>query len=307
MTKIHTLAHHGRETYGVYYGDRFIMKRPLPNMGEEARKKWLEKQHRTYQVIQDISAVGNPVYNIPKMIFINDDECQILEERAPGYPLTADLYRSVSRRQKFEIQNAMASFLVDMNESRPVGDIVRHKISSELKFNRLDNFIENKMSQWFTSNEVRYMARLKNAIGTFEYDTRQAWSHCDLNSGNVLYDPATSQLSFIDFAEAGYRFIYRDIVSSVGVELEIYKQLYELYVRLHNKSLYQMPSPKNEQLRDIVKYRIMVVWLKRFIKSADDLRINPANQKSVNNNLEKIAFMRAQIQNFQNLERRYAK
>ncbi|MDE6478161.1 MAG: aminoglycoside phosphotransferase family protein, partial [Alphaproteobacteria bacterium] len=305
--KIRALEHHGRETYVVHYGDHFVLKRPLPDRGDAARQEWLDKQHRTYEIIEEIKAVDNPVYNIPRMFFINDDEYQILEERAPGYPLTPALYRTVSRRQKFEIQNAMASFLVDMNELRPVGDVVRHKISSELKFARLDNFVENKMSKWFTSNEVRYMARLKNQIGTFEYDTRSVWSHCDLNSGNVMYDPVTSQLSFIDFAEAGYRFIYRDIISAVGVELDIYKNIYELYVRLHDKHLYPMPSPKNDQLRDIVKYRIMVIWLKRFIKAADDLRTNPANEKSVKNNLEKMAFMRDQIQNFQNLERRYAK
>ena len=68
-----------------------------------------------------------------------------------------------------------------------------------------------------------------------------------------------------------------------------------------------MPSIKNENLREIMKYRIMVVWLRRFIKAADDLRVTPASQKSANNNMEKIFFMRRQMQNFTNLEKQFSK
>lgn len=302
MVKIRTL-NHGRETYAVYYGDGYVLKRPLPTMGVDAQNAWLAKQHRTKQAIDRIRAVGNPVYNVPSMIFINDDEYQILEERAPGIPLTREIYRSLSRRQQFEITNSLGSFLVDMNESQPIGQPEMHKIASELKFDRLDTFVENKMSNWFTKNEVRQMSRIRDEIGTFEYTTRMAWSHCDLNSGNVLYDPATSKISFIDFAEAGYRFIYRDIFAPLQIELDICKPVYEVYCKMHNKHLWQMPSIKNDKLREVMKYRTMVVWLKRFIKAADDLRLNPQNQKSINNNTEKIAFMREQMVKFQNLER----
>ncbi len=54
---------HGRETYAVYYGDEFVLKRPLPTFGEEVRRKWLEKQHRTKDAIDAIRAIANPVYN----------------------------------------------------------------------------------------------------------------------------------------------------------------------------------------------------------------------------------------------------
>lgn len=304
--KIKTL-NHGRETYAVYYGDEFVLKRPLPTFGQAAMDAWLEKQHRTNDVIKEIRAVNNPIYNVPDMRFINDQEYQILEDRAVGLPLTRELYRHLSRRQQFEIRNSIASFLVDMNELKPVQPAMTHKISDELKFARLDNFVENKMSKFFNINDVRQMAKIRDNIATFEYTTRCAWSHGDLNSGNVLYNPKTSKLSFIDFAEAGYKYIYRDIFSPLQIELEIYKPVYELYVRMHNKSLYPMMSGKHQQLREIMKYRIMVVWLKRFIKAADDLRINPFNEKSIRNNQEKVAFMREQIQNFIDLERAFAR
>ncbi len=305
--KIKKLLNHGRETYAVYYGDEFVLKRPLPTFNDAAKGAWLAKQHKTKQFIDDIRAIKNPRYNVPAMKFINDDEYQILEERALGEPLTPQLYNKLSKRQQFEIIDSIASFLVDMNELKPIGDIQRHKISNDLKFTRLDNFIETKMSIWFTPTEVNEMAKIRDDIGTFEYETRQAWSHGDLNSGNVLYDANTSKISFIDFAEADYKFIYRDIFAPLQIELDIYKRVYETYCQLHNKNLYAMPSIKNETLRDIMKHRIMVVWLRRFIKAADDLRVTPASQKSADNNLAKIFFMRRQMQNFINLEKQFSK
>lgn len=307
MEKIRKLEHHGRETYAVYYGNDFVLKRPLPSFGIDAANNWLAKQHKTKEAIDRIRAVGNPTYNVPAMRFINDEEYQILEERAPGIPLTRDVYRALSRRQKFEIINSIGGFLVDMNESMPVDKIVSHKISDELKFARLDNFVNNKMSNWFTKNEVYQMARLRDKIGTFEYETRMAWSHGDLNSGNVLYDPKTSKLSFIDFAETSYQFIYRDIFSPLQIELDIYKQAYNVYTKLHNKSLYHVPSAKNDSLREIMKYRIITAMLKRFIKAADDLRTNPANEKSANNNIAKLQFMREQMTQIANIERQFIK
>ena len=61
---------HGRETYIADFGQEFIMKRPLPNFGPDACQTWLGKQHRTKQTIDEIYAVGNPRYNIPRMIYI---------------------------------------------------------------------------------------------------------------------------------------------------------------------------------------------------------------------------------------------
>ncbi len=298
---------HGRETYAVYYGDGYVLKRPLPNMGDEAKNAWLAKQHKTQEAINLIRDVQNPTYNVPKMVFINDDEFQILEERAPGFPLTRDLYRCLSRRQQYEIINSIGAFLVDMNELKPVGDTISHKIAEELKFNRLNRFIDTKMPKFFNKNEVRQMDKIADKIGTFEYQTFPAWCHCDLNPGNVLYDPNTSKLSFIDFAEANYRFVYRDIFASLQVELDICKQVYEVYTKLHNKQTYSMPSIKNDKLREIMMYRIMVIWLKRFIKAADDLRIHPKDEKSINNNECKVTFMREQLINFQNLQRKMLK
>ncbi|MBR3930693.1 MAG: phosphotransferase [Alphaproteobacteria bacterium] len=296
---------HGRETYIADFGPGFVMKRPLPTFGDAARDTWLAKQHKTKDAIDRIYAVGNPRYNIPRMLYIKDDEYQLLEERAPGEHLTAQLYSKLSRRQRYEIIDGIAAFLVDMNESQPIGNIINHKISKDLKFSRLDNFVNNKMDNWFTLSETQNLGRIRDAVGTFEYETRQAWSHGDLNSGNVLYDPQTSTLSFIDFAESDYNFIYRDIFGPLQIELDIWTPVYDAYSQMHNKDLYNMPGPRNPNLRNIMKYRILITLLRRIIKASDDLRMNPKNQKSIDNNNAKLAFIREQLAKIDYIEQAF--
>jgi len=295
---------HGRETCVAYFGDQFVMKRPLPGRDKDA---WLKKQHRTKEVIDEIGAVNNPVYNIPKMIYIKDDEYQLLEERAMGEPLNLEFYQSLSPRQRTEIVNGIASFLVDMNELKPVHEEIYHNISTELKMEKFGNIIESKMPRWFDVGEINYMANLKKEISGFEYVTREAWSHSDLNPGNILYDKNTSKLSFIDFAEASYNFIYRDIFSPLNVDLRICRPVYDLYTRLHDKDKYKMPGLRNPELQRIMRYRIMTVLLKRFIKAGDDLRINAQSEKTHQNNIDKVFFMRGLISNLQYTEKQLLK
>lgn len=295
---------HGRETRVAYFGDQFVMKRPLTEYNKDA---WLIKQHKTKDIIDEIVAVNNPVYNIPKMVYIKDDEYQVLEERASGEPLTPDLYQSLSQPQKTKIVNGLASFLVDMNELKPVREEIYHNISSELKMEKLRNIINNKMPKWFDVTEIKYMTELADDISGFEYVTREAWSHADLNSGNVLYDKEKSQISFIDFAEADYKFIYRDIFSPLNVDLRICRPVYDLYTRLHDKDKYKMPGLRNPELQRIMRYRIMTVLLKRFIKAGDDLRINSQSEKTHQNNIDKVFYMRELISNLQYTEKQLSK
>lgn len=295
---------HGRETCVAYFGDLYVMKRPLPGRDKDA---WLKKQHKTKDVIDEIGALNNPVYNIPKMIYIKDDEYQLLEERAMGEPLNLEFYQSLAPRQRTEIVNGIASFLVDMNELKPVHEEVYHNISTELKMEKFGNIIESKMPRWFKTDEIKYMTGLKKEISGFEYVTREAWSHSDLNPGNILYDKNTSKLSFIDFAEASYNFIYRDIFSPLNVDLRICRPVYDLYTRLHDKDKYKMPGLRNPELQRIMRYRIMTVLLKRFIKAGDDLRINAQSEKTHQNNIDKVFFMRELISNLQYTEKQLMK
>lgn len=296
---------HGRETYIADFGPKFVMKRPLPTISENGRNEWLKKQQRTKSVIDAIADVGNPRYNIPRMTYIKDDEYQLLEERAPGEHLTPELFKSLNNRQRYEIIDGIAAFLVDMNELMPIDDIVRHKISDDIKFKRLDNFVNNKMEKMFTTSETMFLGRIRDEIGNFEYDTRAAWSHGDLNSGNVLYDPKTNVLSFIDFAEADYQFIYRDIFGPIQIELDIWNQVYEAYSKLHNKELYNMPSIRNPNLRAIMKYRIICALLRRIIKASDDIKINTTTPKGLDNNNAKVAFIREQMKKIEFIEQSF--
>ena len=56
-----------------------------------------------------------------------------------------------------------------------------------------------------------------------------------------------------------------------------------------------------------MKYRVMGAMLRRFIKASDDLRTNPSGPKGVENNKNKVEFMRAQIAAILDIERQFSK
>ena len=91
------------------------------------------------------------------------------------------------------------------------------------------------------------------------------------------------------------------------IELGICKPVYQRYYQLHDKQKYSMPSPTNEMVRHIMRHRIMFVFLRRFIKAADDLRPNTQTAKGRLNNANKVAFMREQLAAIKKLEKQFSK
>ncbi|MCL1786183.1 MAG: aminoglycoside phosphotransferase family protein [Alphaproteobacteria bacterium] len=279
---------HGRETCVEHYGEEFVMKRPLPHFNAEQKKKWLKKQHNTRLVIEKIRAVGNTAYNIPRMHHIKDEEFSILEDRAHGIHLDRETYRQMPRRHKYELKHKLASFMADMSELKQSMEAKSYKISEELKIERLENFIGNKMGKSFHAEDVRFMEKIYKQIVAFQYDTVRVWSHGDLNARNIFYNPKNGQVSFIDFAEANHKIVYRDIFSPMIIDLGIAKPVYEIYCKLHDKSGFHIYGPNSGTLKEIMKYRAMVVCLRRIIHASDGIRLYTESDKGKINNKEKI-------------------
>lgn len=302
-----TFSAKGHESFVVDYGDGFVMKRPLPVFSLDKKSEWLVKQHYTQQIIIDIKKVHNLSYNIPEMVHIKDEEFQLLEERAPGKPLTGLFYRSLSKRQQVEVRNSIVSFIMDMQSVNPILPAKPYKIAEELKMEKLGNIIRYKMPKYFSKYNIDYIKYLYDYMNSVEYVAPKVWSHGDLSSGNVLYDDDTSTLSFIDFADAKYHIVDHDIVSPLAVDLGIYGGVYSTYVKLHDKKSYDLYGIKPADMRQITKNRLFVILLKRFIKAGDDLHINSTNEAGKLNNANKVAFMNKIIENLRRYDNKYSK
>lgn len=303
MIKKQLFEHHGRETYCTYYGQYYVMKHPLAET-DAGRDRWLKKQERTKTVIDEIANIGNPAYNIPRMYHVSSQEYSVLEERALGYHLTNDLYRKLSPKQKIQIIYGIASFLVDMNELKPVNtDIIPYEFNHE----RMKHILQTKLTEILPRTEILYLDSIYNTFQQNNFATYCVWSHGDLNTSNIIYDPETNKLSFIDFAETGYKSVYHDMFSISQIELGICKNVYEQYNKLHDKSLYKIPSPHSATVPNIIYNRILTTQLKRIIKAADDIHLNTTSDKGKNNNQEKIEFIQNIIRQIQKTSQLYKK
>ena len=68
-----------------------------------------------------------------------------------------------------------------------------------------------------------------------------------------------------------------------------------------------MPSPENDSIRNIMKYRLIFVLLRRIIKAADDMHVNTKSDKGRENNANKASFIREQLAAIKNIERQSAR
>ena len=68
-----------------------------------------------------------------------------------------------------------------------------------------------------------------------------------------------------------------------------------------------MPGLRNHELQRILRYRAMVVLLKRFIKAGDDLRLYPTSDKTVRNNVDKVLYMIDLLERLQYIEKQLSK
>ena len=68
-----------------------------------------------------------------------------------------------------------------------------------------------------------------------------------------------------------------------------------------------MPGLRNPELQRIMRYRVMTVLLKRFIKAGDDLRMNSNSVTAKENNINKVFYMRDIIGTLQYVEKQLTK
>ncbi|MCL2629470.1 MAG: phosphotransferase [Alphaproteobacteria bacterium] len=277
---------HGRETWVEYYGQGFVVKRPLTDFGEEKRIKWLQKQHLTRKHIEEIlwyKGLNYSVsYDVPEMKHVNDEEVAVLEERAPGERLTKQFYDSLSARRQTKIQNGIAEFLSDMAQLRPVKES-RQKLSERFNFAQLDKFLSTRGGLWLDQEDIKFTKKVAEQVSKFEYDTTLVWAHRDLNPGNILYDLDTWKLSFIDFAEANYDCVYHDIFySALNNELGISAKIFNKFLKLYGK---KQPNLAIDpvQTAKIAYMNGALRVLRRLNYIGKRARPNPANEKSQKN------------------------
>jgi len=288
---------HGKESVVEICGDR-VFKSPKEEMSVHKKEVWLSKQYVAKDSLEEIKAKSEThgLYGVPVVLNIDDADCRVTEEFVLGVPLSSEVFACLPKNKQMSVIEGIARFLVDMNELKPINGEDGHRIAEEIKLEELASFIDNKMGCFFDSKSVTYMGGLLKRIQDINtYDSQQVWSHNDLNLNNVLYDTATSKLSFVDFAEVKYNFVYHDIFSPLEMDLKIFEPVYKSYINFRHTKGRGLHALDSRQIMIIMIYRKMIILLKRFMHEAKELRLSPCSEHGVQNTLCKVENMKRLI------------
>ncbi|MDE6478531.1 MAG: aminoglycoside phosphotransferase family protein [Alphaproteobacteria bacterium] len=193
-----------RETV-VYAADGLVFKRPTKRMSETG---WLAKQRHAQLVMQDINRVASSEYFVPQMLEISTTEKFAVEQRAYGHPVSSSYFDKLPPADQDKIYRAMAHFMNDMNQMRPVLQ-QRHLFDATDDAADLDNIplkdVLIKLKKHIPEKELSVVKSAKKWFDVAsESDASMVFSHGDMNENNIFYDPTRGVVSFIDFADARY-------------------------------------------------------------------------------------------------------
>ena len=193
-----------RETL-VYNADGLVIKRPV--QGNLPPAVWLDKQRYAQSVMAELGAVKSNAYYVPKMLEISSQELFAIETRVYGHPINSSYFDGLTSTDHDIIYNAVAHFMNDMNQMRPVlpqQDILDTNIdghASEMSFVA----VLTGMKEHLNPTEIENVQRAKEWFDTAsKNDANIVFSHGDMNENNIFYDATNQCVSFIDFADAKY-------------------------------------------------------------------------------------------------------
>ncbi|MDL2295389.1 hypothetical protein LJC18_01070 [Lachnospiraceae bacterium OttesenSCG-928-E19] len=204
FTKLPILSDKGTDTI-VYDGGDYVIKVPKNN-DTEHQKSWLRNQQKAAETVDDLTKINSRFYRVPKVMEIHTDPIYVKEEKVKGVFLTPELIEKMNETDKQMVYHSIAYFLNDIHQSRSVktqSDAT--EIESDGKIGLSDAIKTLEKQDIVSGKRLDKIREIQNWIKT--QDGKQntfVWSHTDLHDENMLYDPITKIIIFIDLSNAQY-------------------------------------------------------------------------------------------------------
>ncbi len=183
-----------------------VIKRPVA--GRMPTKTWLGKQRHAKHVTDGLLKSNNDAYFVPQILEISEKEAFVIEQRAYGNPIPSSYFDTLSPSDHDIIYNALAHFINDMNQMRPVltqAENFDAATSGDDEDGMTMATVMKKLSAYIPEEELRTVSVAKKWFDKASAnDASVVFSHGDMNEHNIFYDPDRRIVSFIDFADAKY-------------------------------------------------------------------------------------------------------
>ncbi len=172
---------------------------------KDSPEKWAKSIIYARQISQEIRAIANPAYDVPKTFISNG---KVREQAAQG-KIVRELRYEVLCENWDKFIPAMAHFINDMSELRPVRSRrTNEKTTRDICVRNskdLVNMLTKKVSGILSPENIKKITNAYAFMDDLPENQEMVFAHNDLHQGNILMDPATGRVSIIDFELSGYQ------------------------------------------------------------------------------------------------------
>lgn len=171
----------------------------------DSPEKWAKSIIYARQISDEIRAIDNPAYDVPKTFISNG---KVREQAAQGVMMRELRYETLCEHWD-KILPSMAHFINDMSELRPVRSRrISEKTTRDICIRDSKDLVKmltKKVSDILPPENIKMIVNAYALMDNLPENQEMVFAHNDLHQGNIMVDPVTGRLSIIDFELAGYQ------------------------------------------------------------------------------------------------------
>jgi aminoglycoside phosphotransferase (APT) family kinase protein len=229
----------GQSSHTVIIGDEvFKTARFDEKWTPEYFRYMVEGLQREYEIVKRLSNKGLPV---SELVYEGKSFPFFSMTRVPGHPLEPKDVEKMTVKEKARLAKEIAAFNINVPRALPVNEAKKIGAGtpplSDFSFESLQSALIDPVVQDCLGDHYNFLSKavkiyIEKHQGK-ERESRKNFVHADLNPGNILYNPKTGKLHFIDFgfsrvtcpeeAFAGFYFSYSE--DFVDMTLKEYSKL----------------------------------------------------------------------------------
>lgn len=227
---------------------------------EDRRRVWFGNHKRAQMISGEIRTKKNPAYFVPKT-FISHGK--VREQFVSGQRLR-DVWQGLSQDDKNWVYEALAQFINDMSELRPVryGAKVRGVPRIGVRgIKGLQEFIGGWDEKYVSAEDKQLICDIYQYLSRTPENKMMVFGHNDLHGGNIMIDLEKRQLSIIDFEMAGYRPAFESMYTARMTDFENFWRYVNSLPRKNNASWQWNFVPEHRDLFKFLRWGYAVIAL----------------------------------------------
>ena len=225
---------------------------------EDRQQWWLEAQKKAELIADEVRKKQNHAYFVPKTFVAHG---KVREQYASGQRWR-DVFKTLSPQDKEWACKALAQFVNDMSELRPIkhDNRVRSVPGVPIKGpGALADILDSWDAKYVAPEDKKLIQDVYEYLSRTPENQLMVFGHNDLHGDNIIIDIDKRQISIIDFELAGYQSAFDGLYVHSIVQIPEYWEYLNGLPRATNPGLQWNFVPEHAEMYRFLRWGYMTI------------------------------------------------